>query len=172
MPAIAFNTINTHTFGSSLSAVTFSSIPSTYTDLRLVCTFVMSGSTDPQPILRFNSNTSAIYGQNNLWSNYGDTTLYARASFANNSYQMGAYFNSSDATQPRTHIIDIQNYKNTNTPTIGLSRNAEGSTTTASQTMDGFYFDDTSVINSLTISFTGSGTLAYGIATLYGITAA
>lgn len=59
--------IATQTLGSSAASITFSSIPSTYTDLRLVLNAQDSSTGGNALLLRFNSDTA---------SNYSLTTIY------------------------------------------------------------------------------------------------
>jgi hypothetical protein len=70
--------IATTTLGSSSASVTLSSIPSTYTDLLLVCN--LTANTAPLNMgIRFNSDTSSLYSGTALGGN-GSTAASTRYS--------------------------------------------------------------------------------------------
>ena len=56
--------IATQTLGSATASITFSSIPSTYTDLRIV--FSGTGATVLNLKVRFNGDSASNYSQTNL----------------------------------------------------------------------------------------------------------
>ena len=72
MPA-TYEPIATTTLGSSASSITFSSIPATYTDLRLALYGIASSGNFLAPGCRFNSDTG---------SNYSYTTIFGDGSAA------------------------------------------------------------------------------------------
>lgn len=61
--------IATTTLSTATSNITFSSIPSTYTDLRIVLN--AAGSAAETVYLQFNGNTSAVYSQTYIYGNGG-----------------------------------------------------------------------------------------------------
>jgi hypothetical protein len=153
--------IDSTTGTGSSNSITFSSIPSTYTDLILVVNGSTTTSTG-NPRLRFNGDTG---------SNYSDTNLYGTGSYRNTSQtsiQLIAtvYFNTSLDTNLIIHIMD---YANTTTNKTTLNR--------ANKAGDGVdavvgLWRNTAAINSITL-FTASGNNISSASTfkLYGIQA-
>jgi hypothetical protein len=145
--------------GGSTNTVTFSSIPSTYTDLILI--YKATANTPTTGRLTFNSNTSSIYSETYLEAN-GSSVSTARQ---NN--QPALWPGSFYSTGITNGIIHINNYKNTTTFKTALIR-------TNFTTFLGYNvgtFGSTSAITSISIA-TQSGTHYFGsdsIFTIYGI---
>jgi hypothetical protein len=116
MPAgSTYTPIATTTLGSAAVSVTFSSVPSTYTDLVLV----LNGTT-PSSIgigLRFNSDSGTNYS-NTFVAGDGSAAFSGRAS----NFTMGRFGNIN--TSNTTAIAQIQNYSNTTTFKTTLGRAA------------------------------------------------
>lgn len=156
---IATNTVT----GSSTSSVTFSSIPSTYTDIVIIG--LASVDTSITNLwLRYNSDSGTNYSTTRFYADgtsaYSDR--YTNISQAN----IGLIGNSS--TVFSTHIINIQNYSNTNVNKTAIARSGY-----PSAYLDSFssLWRSTSAINSIQIS--GSQNFRAGSTfTLYGIKAA
>lgn len=164
MPS-TYEPIATQTLGSAASSVTFSSIPSTYTDLVLVYSVKVSAAADLS--IYFNGVTGTSYSTTYL-SGTGAAAQSARSSNAGatfldyNGYPDGTNFNAA--------IYNIMNYSNTTTykTILGRSNNAS----TGVDAVVGL-FRDTSAISSLTVDPVGASTLSIGSTfTLYGIKAA
>jgi hypothetical protein len=161
MPA-TYDPIATNTLGSSSGSVTFSSIPSTYTDLIIV----FSGTTPALVAvdIQFNGDTSAIYSRLIMSAN-GSTTVSDRELNQNQS-SIGL----STTAQSNT-IFQVFNYSNTTIFKTILSR----ANTPASLVRACFgLYRSTSAITSVTLSVTNSSsTFDTGSTfTLYGIKAA
>jgi hypothetical protein len=151
--------------------ITFSSIPSTYTDLILVSIGTFTG--DGQSIvLRFNGDTGNNYSFTGVYGT-GSTASSARQS--NQPYIPSGWWAYIGSAQNSNSIVHIMNYANTTTYKTALSRfnNATGGTGSGTEALVGTW-RSTSAINSIRIFSTGSGQpLASGFtATLYGVTAA
>lgn len=162
-----YEPIATTTLGSAASTITFSSIPSTYTDLRIVLTETQTSGT--WPYLQFNTDTG---------TNYSFTALLgsgsAASSFANTT---GTFINFSGSNSLSTTIpafisIDIFSYAGSTYKTCltTLSNDQNGS---------GWVTDtvglwrSTAAINKVVFKMAGGGSFAAGsTATLYGIKAA
>lgn len=161
---IATNTIS----GSAAGTVTFSNIPSTYTDLVLVAKYL--GSSADGFYTQMNGDTG---------NNYSRTVVFGRTSGTGSSqltnYSAGiiagpqsGYFSG---TEPAVVIFEYMNYKNTNVfKTIlgrcGLQNNEVQAFAGTWRSLD--------AITSITISGTGSKTHVMAIGsmfTLYGIKA-
>lgn len=153
--------------GTSTSSVTFSSIPSTYTDLVLVIVAGLSGGVDGGLGLQTGN------GSVNTGSVYSTTYLYgtgSSAASARDTSATSAHPGRIDAN-PSTSIIQIMNYSNATTNKTILSRGNDNTLTMATVSL----VRDTSAINVIKVSsgdpvsynFTNGSTF-----TLYGITAA
>lgn len=83
MPA-TFEPIATTTLGSAAATITFSSIPNTYTDLRLVVVATASSGTNNAVFnLRFNSDTGSNYSSTYL---HGDGSSAVSTRLTNETY--------------------------------------------------------------------------------------
>ena len=104
MPA-TYEPIATTTLGATATTITFSSIPATYTDLRLV--FVFTTAASGQVRYRVNGDTGTNYSRTYL---YGDGTTAASAQNANSSSFNLALAIASSTTIPQLAIIDFFSY--------------------------------------------------------------
>lgn len=163
MPTATYVPLATQTLGSASASITFSSIPSGYTDLRLVVNFA-TGSTSTNPRYRFNGDTATNYSNQNMLGN-GSTT----AGGSNTSLSTIAAGANISASFPATHIFNIFSYTNTSIYKTGLllestDNNGSGSTVAGVALWRG-----TAAITSITVLFT-TGTMNTGTtATIWGI---
>jgi hypothetical protein len=163
--ASTYTPIATTTLGSAASSYTFSSIPSTFTDLVLI----LNGyaSTGDNLVMRFNGDTGTNYSYTGVWGN-GTSALSGRQS--NGSSMILDYnsdFNSAAITPNRTQIM---NYSNTTTYKTCLMR--QDNTSRSAEAGVGLW-RSTAAINQIQILFTGATTMSAGFTlTLYGILAA
>lgn len=161
--ASTYTPIATQTLGSTSTIITFSSIPSTYTDLVLVVACLDSGAGRTR--LRLNGDSGTNYSRINLIGNGTSAASYTGTSEAQFDLSVAA---GTSSTSPTAQIISINNYANTTTNKTILSRYnlASGAT----EVMSGLY-RSTSAITS--VSYFTQGTMQIGTtATLYGIKAA
>jgi hypothetical protein len=161
MPA-TYDPIATQTLGSSSGSITFSSIPSTYTDLVIV----FSGTTPALVAvdIQFNGDSSAIYSRAIISGN-GSSASSDREVNQNQS-SIGL----SSTTQSDT-IWQVFNYSNTTTFKTTLARaNVSASLVRACVGL----YRSTSAITSVTLSVTNSATTFNTGSTfsLYGIKSA
>ena len=165
--ASTYEPIATTTLGSAASSITFSSIPSTYTDLRLV--LVITGmSTANRTGIQFNGDTTSLYSTTRL---QGDGAT--ASSTANNT---NPNIRITDVNQASTSLqfitLDLFSYAGSTykTALAELSNDANGSGYVYRSV--GLY-RSTSAITSLNIMLLSAGTMSIGTtATLYGIKAA
>lgn len=165
-----YTPIATQTLGSTTSSVTFSSIPSTYTDLVLVLGSLGMNSAGSAGKLTFNGDTATNYSNTILYGT-GSTTGSFRESNANNIRIYGGAVGMTANNNNDTVIVQIQNYSNTTTNKTVLTRcNISSGEVDA---MVGLW-RSTAAINSLTvISYNGTDRFTVGSTfTLYGIAAA
>jgi len=156
-----YTPIASQTLGSAAASVTFSSIPQGYTDLVVLASV---GSTIPTEayVIRFNSDTGNNYSWTRLSGN-GSTAASARSS--NTSYISA--FEIPSATDKGVQKIQLNNYSNTTTFKTALVRADAASYNTVA--VVGLW-RNTSAINSITISSSGTGNVVSGsTVTLYGI---
>lgn len=166
MPAgSTYSTIATTTLGSATGIVTFSSIPSTYTDLVLVC--IYTKSTSNAMGFTMNNDTSAIYSYTTLYNN-GNTPSSSQGRNDSTGYFLS--YSSHSTTEPNVYIANFQNYSNTTTFKTVIGRGGVASISTGE---DVTLYRSTSAINRIDISSRGLGTISTGsIFTLYGIASA
>jgi len=158
----------TNTLSSTAATVSFSSIPSTYTDLVLVATLRQS-TTNQDGYLRFNSDTG---------TNYSDTVVRGNGSTASSvrdtsaaGIDIGVMSNSANASgEFETVIINIMNYANTTTnKTVIMRTNQTASIVNAIVGL----WRSTAAINTVSLESRNSGSFAIGSTfSLYGIASA
>jgi len=163
MPA-TYEPIATTTLGSASSSITFSSIPSTYTDLRIVWNISGVSTTTDIP-LRFNGNSSNLYSYTYL---RGNGSSVASSRLVNEAQMFMTGGNSLASGFQVALIIDIFSYAGSTNKTVLAQylNDRNGSGTVASNVG---LWRNTAAINSVTL-FAASGTLNAGTtATIYGI---
>ena len=170
MPAgSTYSTIATTTFGSAATSYTFTSIPSTYTDLVLVGN--LSSSSNTNISIRINSDSGTNYSNTYLTGVNGTGASSARGvnSTAGAATWTGASMNSSVSTL----LVNFMNYSNTTTYKTFIARYGaintvnQGETTTVVN-----LWRNTAAISSIEITAIST---TYGIGsqlTLYGIASA
>jgi hypothetical protein len=149
------------TLGSNQSTVTFSSIPATYRDLRLVVQAI-NGSTTNGFRITLNADTGA---------NYSQVVMYGTGSSAISNTDGTNYFYLNDfiaasTTEYTLSTVDVMDYSTTDKHKAILERgNRAGAQVTASAGR----YASTSAITSLQVN-TGGGSLGAGSTfALYGI---
>lgn len=155
MTAIASTTVS----GTTTGTITFSSIPSTYDDLLVVC-FRQNGSVS----WRLNNDTSSIYSSAMVQA-AGAAESYYTANGNNFSY--GG--DNGDTTTPGNIIMHYLNYSSTNGFKLMLLRSSTdlGGTTSGRSTIVYGMYRSTTAINRIDI--TASNFTAGSVFALYGI---
>lgn len=166
--AFTYTPIATTTLGSTTASYTFSSIPSTYTDIVLVADMADSNTgADQRMLVRVNGDSS---------TNYSTTIVYGSGSSATATINSNRTFfdNSSGASNSITsgsaNIYHFMSYSNTTTYKTVLYRQNNLVNTAGTSAIVGLW-RSTSAINSITIFCIGS-LVAGSTFTLYGIKAA
>lgn len=161
-----YTPIATQTLASTTATVTFSSIPSTYTDLILVGDFSMSSPSGTVYIVGRVGNGSIDTG-----SNYSSTVLVGNGSTAS-SYrtssvaymQYDTYITGSNRAML---TANFQNYSNTTTNKTALGRTSSAATNTSAIVN---LWRSTSAIERINLyDFTGNSFATGSTFTLYGI---
>jgi len=164
MPA-TYEPIATTTLGSAAATITFSSIPGTYTDLKLIFVPIIP-SVDSYPVVRFNDVSSTDYSSTIL-SGYGSGLT--NDSINNATYVTdGTYFRCTSSA-PTLLQYDIFSYSGSTDKTTLISgsadRNGAGSVGRVVN-----LFRSTAAITKITITELNSNNWGIGTtATLYGI---
>ena len=159
-----YEPIATQTLSSTVSTVTFSSIPGTYTDLVLVSTPLTTGNTAMGA--RFNSDSSNIYSQTYMEAYLATPVSSSRVS---GQSETGIGYSSANTT-PYTSIAQFMNYANTTTFKTNVSRS---SAATVDVILYAGLYRSTAAITSITLVLSGSQSFTSGSTfTLYGIKAA
>lgn len=144
------------------TSYTFSSIPSTYTDLVLVINASISGTAVNLGI-RYNGDSSNNYSFVRIFGDGSSASTSAAGNVPDN-------YIGDISTTMSTDIVHIPNYSNTTTYKSALSRSNDTASTTQLWVNT---WRNTAAINSITIYGTGTRTFATGsMFTLYGIKAA
>jgi hypothetical protein len=146
--------------------ITFSSIPSTYTDLLVVASVRGSDVTATNTNLRIQFNGST--------SNYSERQLYGNGSSATSAtltYASLGYVSSAGATASTFGNCQayIPNYASAAFKSISAEGVAEGNTTAMLMAIDAGLWSDTSAITSIKLFVPSYNLLQYSTATLYGI---
>jgi hypothetical protein len=155
-----YEPIVTNTLGSAVANVTLSSIPSTYTDLILVCNLITTTRIDTH--LQVNGDTA---------NNYSYTFIYGEGvgGGTTNYYTTQPHFYIGEGGTRSTNIIHLNNYKNTTTYKTFLARSAYPADGSGSSVG---LWRSTSAINAIKI-LRNTGTFSVGSTfTLYGIASA
>jgi hypothetical protein len=164
MPA-TYEPIATTTLGSAASSITFSSIPGTYTDLRLVFTYyVDTGSL--YSTVRFNSDSGSNYSYTQI---FGNGSSASSGSSTNNSNTWLSTGDTISTSLMGMGTMDIFSYAGSTNKTVLVtgSYDKNGSGVTGRLVS---LWRSTSAITSITIGLSGSGNYVAGsTATLYGI---
>ena len=167
MPAAqTYEPIATTTTSGSASTHTFSSIPSTYTDLVLVVSGTNSSGSTEDLMVRYNGDTGTNYSRTFLEA--GPSAVSGRT--ANQPYAIiGGYIG---AGKDFVSIFQFLNYSNTTTNKTSISR-ANISTGTYGIYATVGLWRSTAAINSIQVFWPSAGTFGNGTTmTLYGIKAA
>lgn len=111
--------IDSYTFPSAQSSLTFSSIPGTYTDLRVVFNGgVASGNLNLY--MQYNSDTGTNYSTRNMTGN--GTSAISLSPLSNVTNIICNYYGYLTADMNTNIIIDIMDYSNTTTNKTNLTR--------------------------------------------------
>jgi hypothetical protein len=159
-----YEPIATQTLGSTAASVTFSSIPSTYTDLVLICNGTASSNTGLT--MRFNGDTSTNYSMTVVEGSGSAAVSERQTSVSQARFVWNSLWNT---TTPGVVILNIMNYANTTTFKTVLWRSS-----TASNYVEAgvnLWRKTPEAINSFVIETSGPSIAAGSTFTLYGIKA-
>jgi len=159
MPA-TYEKIATTTLGSNTPSITFSSIPATYTDLRVVCVATGSGNFGA----RLNGDTGTNYSHTDLTGSGSTASGYAASG---QSYMVIDNALNGLGSTPQLYTLDIFSYAGSTYKSTLVTAN-EDNNGSGYVSYQAYLWNSTAAINSVTVL--GSSTLNTGTtATLYGI---
>ena len=165
MPS-TYNKIEAKTLGTATSSVTFTSIPSTYTDLVMIINGSIA-SGNPSIWIRMNSDSGSNYSFTRLTGN-GSAAASSRESSQTKGFIASAF--GMTTTYETNIIMQVMNYSNATTYKTTLSRaNTPSLGTEASVNL----WRSTSAITAIEILNSSATNFTVGSTfTLYGIKAA
>jgi hypothetical protein len=159
--AVTYELIAKNILSSSASSITFSSIPSTFTDL-LISVSSRNTAVDTENTFSFNGS-SANFSITRLYGNgstRGADTLYGYSLTTTSGYTADTFSNNS---------IYIPNYLSSNFKSISIDGVAENNAVASAMVLSAALWSDTAAITSITLQPT-SGSYATGSSFyLYGI---
>jgi hypothetical protein len=159
-----YEKISTNTLISATNSVSFNSIPSTFTDLKLV--LVPFGGGADVTCLRFNSNSGSIYSKNELYGAFGSINLTQTESM--NRIPLSR--NGLSGSIPRLYAIDVFSYAGSSSKACLYAANEQDSISGGQIVYGVGTWHSTDAINSITIFTDTTSNFSIGsIFTLYGI---
>lgn len=165
MPA-TYEPIATTTLSSSASSFTFSSIPGTYTDIRLVIVPITGTTSDDNFVLRFNGDTTGntLYSMTRV---YGSGTTASSNRIGNDEW-WNLVVGRGVSSTPTLQTVDIFSYAGSTFKTGLISHSADNNGGGFVTRQVGLY-RSTSAITQITVSTLSYNLVAGTTATLYGI---
>jgi hypothetical protein len=160
-----FIKIQTVTVGSGGAAnITFSSIPQTYTDLKVVVSLRTGTAGAEAVLIEFNGSSSNLSGRRLVGDgqNPGSDTLTNIRFAINTASETASVFANGE--------FYISNYTSSNYKSVSVDGVSENNATSAIQSLVAGLWSNTAAITSIKLSGNSSGTFQqYSTATLYGI---
>ena len=156
------------TVGSGGAAtISFSSIPSTYTDL---CLKISGRNTQPSSILYLTFNgSSSGYSYRRLYGNGSSAasdSASSQSSIAFIAFQVSTYTASTFSSSE----VYVPNYAGSNNKSVSIDEVTENNATLSVAALDAGLWANSAAITSITLTPDSSGNFAqYSTATLYGI---
>jgi hypothetical protein len=168
--AITYEPIATANGNGRGTTITFSSIPSTYTDLRVIIQATSPGSGQyVSPAIRFNSDSGANYNNTVLWGDGSSTGSY-RVNSTTLIYA-GPTQVSAQNTNPCVGIVDIFSYAGSTFKASLINGSVDNNGSGSVERIAGCW-RNTTAINAISVVSQGAGFSTSTIVTLYGIKAA
>ena len=164
MATATYIPIATQTLGSAAASITFSSIPGTYTDLRLVLTCTTSVA--DSVIVQYNADTATNYSAVLLTGSGASVVTYNTTSATSiRLHNVG----QTSTTVPETFSLDVFSYAGATNKTA-LATSATDTNGAGSAELTCGLWRSTSAITQVTLKLFGGNNFATGtIAKLWGI---
>jgi len=166
-----YKLISKVTVSSATSSITFSSIPSTYTDLLVkVSPRFSSASANKTLVMRFNSDASTSNYKNKRLQSYGTGVSSSVEEGYNGGYISEVNAGSNTANTFSNVEIYIPNYAGSNNKFFSVDSAMENNATTAYAQLLINLWSNTAAITSITLVEQSSDNFVqYSTARLYGI---
>jgi hypothetical protein len=163
--AQAMTLISSQVLGSSAASVTFSSIPGTYRDLRLVFSATLVSGANASEYIRFNGDSSSSYSSVDMAGN--GSTAASGSSSTTQIYSSYVYSDVGATSAPNIVTVDVMDYNATDKhKTVLVRANQAAYATTA---LAGRWAN-TAAVTSVVLSVSSGGSFATGgTFYLYGI---
>jgi len=166
--------IASQVLGSSASSVTFSSIPQTYKDLKIISSTrdISSGNPSSNMTVQFNGDATTKYSQTILRGNGGSASAVQGGSY---TYWLNYVISSGSASTANTFGSEefyIPNYISSTTKQSFSFGAGENNSSTAGNQWIGIvanYYQGTSPITSITLDLNGNTISTNSSFYLYGI---
>jgi len=163
--ANTFELIASSTAGSGgVSSFTFSSIPSTYTDLNLVLS-LRSGSGDDYFSFALNSSTSS-FSLRQLYATGSGAGSTSRSDGLLTATQVPSSYTASTFSSVSMYI---PNYAGSTNKSISLDAVLENNATGTQMALDAILWSNTAAINRIDVTHPSSTFVQYSTAYLYGV---
>lgn len=163
MPA-TYDSLATTTLGANANNITFSSIPSGYTDLRLVVRLIAASNGD-NTFLRFNGDTATNYSVTPVVG----TGAGAQSNRTTNANAILVEESGTTSGVPYLIIADIFSYSNTSMNKTALSTTSYDKNGSGQVRAQASLWRSTAAINSVSVNNFFNNFAAGSTATLYGI---
>jgi hypothetical protein len=164
----AFESISTATVGAGgSSAITFSSIPSTYTHLQLRC-YHTNSNTSQGANLRINNDASGIYARHYI-GGYGVATAQVGGAGDLTNISMYYFVGNPNSTTPQVEIIDFLDYKNTSKTKTVRALVGSGNSASGEMNLVTGLWNSTAAINRVDVLPTAGTFNQNSVFALYGI---
>jgi len=160
-----YEPIQTYTLGSAQATISFTSIPSTYTDLRLVMTGTVTASAGSAFAMRYNSDTATNYSYIAFYGNGSSAQGYDNAASIT-AIIMTANFRT---TIPVLATFDINSYAGSNYKNTLITYSYDDGASGGLVTREAAMWRNTAAINRIDITTTSTTYAAGTTVTLYGI---
>jgi hypothetical protein len=166
--ANTYTLIEAKTLGSNAASMSFTSIPSTYTDLCLLISARSTRATysDDSLAVTFNGNTSS-YSSKHLEGNGSSASSYSGGS-ANVSIYIPAD-GAATANTFSNNIVYIPNYAGSSNKSLSVDDLMETNATTAYMSLIAGLWSNTAAINQITLTGVFGNIKTNSSAYLYGI---
>lgn len=166
MPS-TYEPIATTTLGSAAASITFSSISSSYTDLRVSWVIPVASGSDI-PALQFNSDTAANYSRTTL---IGDGASAASARQPTSDGNTGLWFDQTGTTtvQPSFYTLDTFSYAGSTYKTSLITTSSDRNGTGRVTRTVGLWLSTSTITTVRLYLYYGTNLPIGTTATLYGI---
>lgn len=166
--ALTYEPIATQTLGAASASITFSSIPATYTDLRLILIGTQAYASGGNFYMQFNGDTASNYSSTILSGNYGPSV----SSFGLVSQPQIFLGYEVDTTTPSSLDINIFSYAGSTNKTTFTSESADTNGNGQVSRSSGLWRSTAAITSIRLFTYQNQNINAGTTATLYGIKAA